>query len=239
VATPAGFDTPASLTSIASTVSTPPIYLSGYQRVGYQLQEPLGVGLSVAPPAPVEVTLSVDDPSIFLISADAQTVGSGSLVLPGSATIYLQGLAPGTATLTIEAPGYATTTAAIEVVPSGFRFGPSVPAAISTSTLAVNWQLAIEAEVNNPDIVNPLSRNRELRPGVTIDVPVTSSDPAVAAVIGSPVAATGPFVPLQVEVDPLSEGVATVQIVQPPGFSTPAGRTQTVATVDAPGISFS
>src|SRR5262249_49449517 len=124
--TPAGFDTPVNAnTQIVATVTAPAINLSGGANVGEDMQVTGSGSLGVAPPSPVDITLTIASGSIARISDSPTKLGSTSVSFLGvtnasSRTYYVQGLKTGSTQLTASAPGYADSTLTVTVDPSGF-----------------------------------------------------------------------------------------------------------------------
>ena len=100
--------------------------------VGRNLQQSVTVRLQNAPPAPVDLTLSVPAGAGVLLSSSATAAGVETLVIPAvadaaSRTVYVQGTAIGATVVTATAAGYGNATLAVNVTPSGFAFnGPAI-----------------------------------------------------------------------------------------------------------------
>ena len=241
IATPPGFSTPDTTGTVLGTerqaTITSPAIGCGVAPVGANLQRRISPGLLVDPPSPVDVTMTIADPSVAVVSRQQDQTGSGELVFDDVTTrslgqVYLQGISAGTTTLTLEAPGYSSCAETVEVVPSGLRFTSG--AAIPTSTFASN--LSVDLETFALIGFNP--QRQEVRGGFSTEAVVTSSDPSVAAVLG-PATVQLVFPPssrIAVEVDPLAEGTSTLAIVQPPGFVDPGFPTQRPITVTQPFV---
>lgn len=244
VVQPAGFETPASRSSLVATVFVPSLDLGGsatYRLVGYRLQQSWGVGLAEPPAEPVEIALTVDDPSVLLIAPNAYDApGASTLTLTGvtgfNAPFRVHGLVEGASTVVrAEAQGYEPAEVAIDVVGSGFRFRAPVPAG-TTTTLSNARVAALEPVMLHPQ--SALLSAKQLIPGETPLVEVVSSDPAVLEVLDSPVLVSNEVNP-QVSVAPAGAGTATVSIVQPPGFTPPPSATSFTLNVSAPSFSIS
>ena len=173
---------------------TPPITI-GNATIGKDLQTSLSGSLGLAAPAGgVVVTIRSLDPSKVLLAASATAAGSASItrtVNAGSsfiATFWVQALVGAeTAQIEATADGYATDTSTVTFQPSGFVLAAS---SFSTNTLAANTSVRVDAALLNPTTLRWVS-TQELRPGLTVNVSVTSSNPAVGAIVGSPVRLLG------------------------------------------------
>ncbi|HEX2042258.1 MAG TPA: PKD domain-containing protein, partial [Acidimicrobiales bacterium] len=111
--------------------------------VGVDLQEELSVFLESAPPSPVDVTISVGNPSLASVSRDRTAAGGPSVTFSGVTgtsvgRIYVQGRATGSTTLLAQAPGYNDRSRSLTVTPSGFRMAS---ASFETTTFSPNRTL--------------------------------------------------------------------------------------------------
>ncbi len=120
------------------------------QTLGRDLQVERRIALEAAPPAPgVDVTVTVADPSVALISTDPTAPGSASVTFPlvtstSTPFIYVQGLTLNQGTeLRITAPGYDQWITTVQVVESGFYI--STPSGDFTTTTAA-------ANTHRPDL---------------------------------------------------------------------------------------
>jgi hypothetical protein len=121
----------------------------------------------------------------------------------------------------------------VTVDPSGFIVNASN---ISTNTFAANTTVRIDASRLHPTTLNWVA-SQDLRGGLTVSVPVTSSNTAVGTIIGSPAVITGGNFSQNVAFDPAAQGTTSISIGTPVGFSTPSNFQSITATVDAPDIS--
>jgi hypothetical protein len=106
-------------------VPKPTIDVTDSPHVGEDLQQSITVALAVAPLTPTDITVSVASAGIAVVSDDAATLGTDTLVFPDVTTnqpltVLVQGIAFGTTALTVAADGYETHTDTIAVDPSGF-----------------------------------------------------------------------------------------------------------------------
>ena len=248
VTPPAGFSLPSSGQQITATVTAPDLLLttspsSGAQltsvTVGDDLQTAIGVYLTVTPPSPVDITVTVTGSGVA-ISADPNTLGGSSVTFTnvanaGLKALYVQGLTAGATveTLTAQAAGYNDDTAPVTVNPAGFVFSVG---SFSTTTFSTNTSVALRAVVLDPTTLAP-GATQQLRAGVDpVDVQMNSTVPSVGT-ITNPITfnpgsstASGSF-------DPLAAGITQLQIVTPPaGFSLPSSGQQITATVTAPDL---
>jgi hypothetical protein len=229
--------------STSVTVSQAPSIMMGNAVVGANLQLQHTVRLAETPPEPVDITVTIASGSAALISTSRTGLGSTSITFTGvantnSQTFWVQGLDEGAATsMTAQAAGYSDRTASVSVTGSGFLIWS--PGNFSTTTFSNNTTISILSW--RLDANGNIASNQELRAGMNVEVPVTSSDPAVGAITSSPLTFTGGGGSSRTtQFDPLTAGTALVSIAQPDGFTIPSnGNTQITATVTAPNITMS
>jgi len=236
---PPGFSTPANLrTQLTATVTAPDFNVSD-ATVGRNLQISRVLTLSSAPPAPMDITVTVDNPAVALVSASRTAAGSGNLTISGvstanAGTLYLQGVSEGTTQIHFTAPNYNEGVTTITVTPSGFYFYTND---FSTNVFAVNTNVQLRTAMLDPATMN-YAAQQELRGGYTTDVALTSSDenvgvfttPALTVTGGTGISYFAPF-------DPLTAGTTQLTLTQPAGFANPANlRNSITATVTAPDI---
>lgn len=217
IVTPAGFSTPSQFQSISATVSGAGINASSNVNTGQDLMTSSSFALSTAPASPVSVTVTSNAPSIATVSTSATTVGSSSIsfsnISSQTTTYYVQGISAGTATLTIQAPGYASATVTVTVYPSGFILSKS---SLSTS-VGTDTSVAISPAVLLPGTLDVYDV-QPLRPGLTVQVPITSSNTAVGTVV-SPVSVTGGTGTTTFHA--VAAGSTNLTLATPAGYSTP------------------
>jgi hypothetical protein len=240
VTQPPGFNVPANLNqSITATVTAPLINMAD-TTVGDDLQVNTFAALAVAPPVPTDVTFTVADPSVAVISTSATTPGGAGITLIGVTgpilgNINIQGLAQGITTITVEAAGYQTRVADVTVTPSGFAFFSST---LSTTTFSPDVGITMRSVRLSP-VTGNLAQEQRLRAGFTVDVSVTSSDTNVGT-MQSPFQYTGNVSRVVRLFDPLNAGSTDLDLAQPAGFEIPANAPQQiVVTVTAPAINAS
>ena len=228
---PAGFTAPTNGNqSIEAEVTAPDITLNDF-NVGEDLQDDHRVRLTQSPPNPVDITLNVTDPGVAVISADRTTVGSSQIVFSGvdsaaSQFFYVQGLSQGSTTITATAPGFNDASATLTVTDSGFYI--SSPSSISTTTFSNNTNVFIAGTRLNND--GSRSTAQEVRAGLTVEVPVASSNTSIGEITTSPVVFNaGDGVSQSTQFDPKAAGNTTVSVTQPTGFTAPTNGNQSIA----------
>jgi hypothetical protein len=141
---------------------------------------------------------------------------------------WVEGRAVGTTQFTAQAAGYDDGVLSVRVLPSGFVHAGQGDLRLSASAPPFDRQVipALLAQTTL-DFVE----SQPVRPGLTVQVTVTSSDPAVAGVLGVPISvshlSSGTY-----QVEPLSVGTAVLTIATPAGFDTPSERTEKTVIVD-------
>jgi hypothetical protein len=117
---PAGFSTPANLrTQLDVEVRLPNIIATDNVTVTVGQESTAGVRLEVAPPSPVNITVTSSAPAAVTVS-NVSGPGSGTTSFNGvnnttNRTLFIQGIAPGSAAITVSAPGYADDTIIVDV----------------------------------------------------------------------------------------------------------------------------
>src|SRR5262249_42621838 len=136
---PPGFSTPSNEQQITASVTAPNISI-GNVTVGRDLQTSVGISLTATPPSPVTVIVTSNAGSIATITKDHTLEGGTTLTFTNVTTtsvgtIFVQGRALGSTTLTVQAPGYNDGTGNVAVDPSGFYLNASN---ITTTTFSPN-----------------------------------------------------------------------------------------------------
>ncbi len=242
VVNPTGFSTSPQAQTDVATVTAPAIIVSG-QETGVHLENSLNVYLPVAPPTgnPVTVTLTSSNPGVVTLSSSPTAVGTASLTFTNVTsssvgTIYIQGQASGTSTLTQTAPGYTSGTSTLTVDPSGFTYYYNRPPFTTTTFSSLSQIPVYTASLQNGNLVN---LNLPISPGVApATVIVSDSAPSVgtissAALVFAPGDANHVF-----NFQPVSAGVATIAISTPAGYTAGTYTTGDI-TVTAPVITVS
>jgi HSP20 family molecular chaperone IbpA len=243
ISTPAGFSTPlpSSTQQITATVTAPPISLQTTSiTTGANLQVSTYAYLSQTPPSAETLTITSSNPSVAVVSKSATSAGAGSISYTGvsstaAMTYYIQGLATGTSTITVSAPGFSSATISVTVDPSGFVIYS--PGNFSTTTFSAATSITLAPAILTPGTLTVLGY-ASVNPGVSVNVPVTSSVTSVGTVT-SPVAYTTNGYLNSASFQPVNGGSTVISITEPNGFSTPSQSStmQVTATVTAPPIS--
>jgi hypothetical protein len=230
IATPAGFGTAPSRNQVPVTITAPNIVVVSNVTVGKNLQTNVSVNLSNTPPAAVALTLTSSSGAVATLSTSATVAGSSSLTVPNVSNtspinVYIQGMAIGSTTITIQAPGFNDATIQVNVVPSGFAFGQASVSA-TTSDVAV----FVSAYTLDP-VTQNIVTTQPLRGGFSATVPLSSSNSGVGTVpatvfLDTNIGTTSfPF-------HPVGSGSTTLTLGTPAGFATPSNRVQIPATVN-------
>ncbi len=245
VSQPGGFIAPTSFSgaysAITATVRPPEVRLVNAigtnldtWRVGQNLQDEVRVLLEVAPPEPIDVTVSITTPSLAAVSADRTAAGTASVTFTGvtstlAGTIRVQSLARGGTTMVGKAGGYADDVDQVEILPSGFAFFSS---SFSTPAAGANRTIELASYTLDPS-TNAIITTHELRGGMTVNVPVASSNPAVGVLTDAQVVFPGGVnARRSTQFDPISAGSTTLSFTQPAGFTNPfTSQLQITATV--------
>lgn len=245
VGTPTGFTTPANHVKLTATISAPTrtITINGNVTTGVRMESPVSIYLSAAPVTPLTVTVTSNNPAMATVSNAAATVGTTTTTFTNVTgtnvgTVYVQGQAKGSTTLTASATGYTSGSDNITIYPSGFTFYGYGD--FTTTTFSSASRIGVYPQLLDPATLAPVGYIQTLNPGVgTINVPVISSAPSVGTITTSPVVFTGQSDSMYASFQPVSAGSSTITLGTPSGFSTPSGRTSLIATVTAATISVS
>jgi hypothetical protein len=236
VATPSGFEASSNFRQITAIVTAPAIngFSGNALRVGEDLQDAVNISLSVAPPSPVDITITIASSAIARISDASTVLGGTTVVFSGVAnttqrTVFLQGLLQGTTQVTVSAPGYATSSQTITVDPSGFIINS--PSAINTTASAANTSIQITPARLAPGTFN-FAENEAVRAGVTVQVPVTSSNTAAGVIAVSPLTFGPNISSVNTQFDPVAAGTSILTVVAPAGFDASNNFRQITATVN-------
>jgi serine protease len=219
----------------ALEIPDPELVVDASARVGHDLQAELVFSLGITPAAPVDVTIEASDGDVALSDdpgePGAQSVVFADLADPADRTLYVQGLAQGgTTTLTLSAPGFAPATVDVSVDPSGFVLPTG---GLNLQTTAANADVTIQAARLDAATL-AFAVVQGLRPGLTVDVPVTSSNEAVGVLTADVVTFDASADSGSTAFDPLTAGTTEIALGTPAGFDTPSERQEITATVTAP-----
>jgi hypothetical protein len=209
--------------------------------LGRDLQTSLGVNPEVAFSGPTILTVVSSDPSSVLVSDSATSPGRAQITLTAQPnqqlpSYYIQSLKDnGSATVTISADGYQSSSTTVTMVPAAAVF------ANSTDTLDVFTgalqHLEVELSPLDPNTLKPSQFNfQPPRPGANIQVSITSSDNRILSPLVSSIQ-----MPVQgptfVDVRPLAVGTAILSLSTLPGEPAAASGRQIVFNVQTPHVS--
>jgi hypothetical protein len=152
VVQPSGFTVPNQYSSVKATVNQPGMNLFWSGTLGYHLQEGASLLLGAqAPSGGVQVTITSNNPSQLLVSADPTVAGSDHITFNIDAglrnkTFYFYGLASsGSPSFTITAAGYNSFTATEVLAPSAvlIAYGPQFLNQVTTNVSSGNLTLNV------------------------------------------------------------------------------------------------
>ncbi len=238
---------------IPVTVIMPGLSVTDQVAIGRDLQ--IGGTLSLGQTAPaggVEVTLTSNNPRELLLSRTANETGSASITLNipagGSTGLYrVQSLSEkGTATYTASAPGFVSRTATVYLTPSGVVIGFQPPDEAElfrkeaaeekhglTLSLSNSRSFPLTAYMVQLHPENHRGADitvQALRAGVSANIELKNSDPAVGAIVsrvqiqaGSPSAFA--------EFTALREGTTVLSVAAPAGFTEAKNATSLIVIV--------
>lgn len=241
---PAGFSQPSQGVHTVSANVTPAGLAPSNVTVGKNLQTFMNVRLnSPAPSEGLSLTITSNDPARVLLSTTSSGVGLATITLnlqqgrTSTPDFYVQGLADsGSATYSVTASGYGSANGTVTLTPSGFvLFGPFGPGAdFFTTNGAGNVNLTVYAAMldSNRNFVE----QQQIRGGLTETVSLTSSDPAVGAIVNTPLTFLGGQTTAEAQFDPLSGGITTLALVSPSQYAAPSQYSSLTATVKAPQL---
>ena len=236
-------------TTTTINIDSTEAYLEGFgQRVtealiGVDLQSYFRVKLGATPPLPIDIKVSVPTNSGVLLSKSGSIAGSDVVVFDdvtqsNSPAIYIQGTTIGDdVPLTIEITEgnsnntvpFAIDQVTVDVDPSGLYIRTSDYTTTSFSnnrSVAVATSLLYDSET--PDRDGEKLYDQNVRPGITLNVPMKTSDAAIASLESGSTSnisltslnANGNYG--STSVTPVSAGEATISIAgYPTGFSLP------------------
>ena len=206
--------------------------------VGRDLQAQITVTLDVAPPSPITVTVRTNAVGVATLSTNGTVAGGETVTFTNvtsttAGSFFVQGRSLGTTTLTGQAAGYDDGTGSVAVEPSGFIINS--PSVISTNTLAPNTAIQITPARLIPANLN-WAQNQAIRGGLSVEVPVTVSNPTVGVITISPVTLGPGATVATTAFNPEGVGTTTISLGTPAGFSQSSSFRQITATVGTPGI---
>lgn len=234
---PTGFTAPKAISTAGIAKVTAPSISVNDSLTAINLETYLSINLPQTPPNPLTVTVKSNGPLIAILSNGATVTGTDTLTFTNVSTtnvgtIYIQGLTEGATTLKVSAPGYTDGNANIKVDPSGFSFYYNNASSFTTSvgsspTQLVVYPVALVHGTLTPDTYNYLYVSPTAG---TVNVPITSSAPAVGTVVNPLVLAPGSDYGY-LTFTPVATGTSTLTIGTPSGFSVPTDYTTSTATV--------
>ena len=207
-------------------------------EVGKDLVGQGAIALSGPAVADTSVTLSIADPTKALLSPDTTSPGLSSITAiigrgGTSLNFYVYGLvAAGQTKVTASMAGQNIASGTVSLDAAGFYWS-----ADSSSVSVGNTQSGSFSILVGPlDASSMLPVNSQsLRPEFTGTLGITSSNPGVVSVVGSPI----PIASTSFQFNANSGGSATLTLVQPAGFGTPSVRQKLTMSVAAPQITLS
>jgi hypothetical protein len=235
VAGPAPFVTPSQGASITATVGTPGILITDGVTIGKNLAQQGVISLPATPSTDLTITLTVANGALAL-STNGTDSGSSTInvVIPAgtfTGTYFIYGLdSAGTATVSASAPGYATSTGTLTLVPSGLIiYGPNgLGSGIIVNaggTAAVNIStVQLDPSTGHVNGIQPLAGGR------TITASLSSSDtnigtvPATASIAGGTDTGAATFTAK-------AAGATILSVGAPAGYATSAQFTTITAQV--------
>ena len=247
VVQPSGFTGPTTGGQLTATVNSPTLTLNP-NVVGYNLQV-LGTGglTTAAPSGGLSVTITSSDPTKALLTTNATTVGSGSIVVtvPAGGTVlppfYIQGLvSSGSVTLTASASGYVGANANVILTPSGFVINsPNNGGSFTTTTLASATALQLTVWQLNSSLA-PVAQG-QIMAGQSPSVGVVSGTTASGTIQGSPVTfqpndSSDSGASFQPNSNCATPCTSVLSVTQPAGFSAPNPGAQITATVNQSAV---
>jgi hypothetical protein len=233
-------------TQITATVVAPSSNINSV-TTGVYMEAPTYIELGVAPQGTVGLNVLIaNSPSspgapVAAISTSPSVAGGAMLTLNATTStvgpIYVQGLAQGTAIITVTPAGeYASSTGTVTVDPSGFIISSGN---ITTTPTSSPTTVTVAPAVLTPGLLTFYSYG-QLSPGAgpyPYSLTVTSGDGTVGTISTSPVNLNAGDTSDNTTFVPVGAGSTTVTLgTQPTGFSTPSQPqyTQVTATVVAP-----
>lgn len=186
---PTGFTVPSGnpYTAFIATVAQPTFTLSnaGVYAPGVTTPVRLILPFTDTSTDGATVTVASGNGSLAVLSTDPDVLGSATLTLPGIhatlPTIYVQGLAAGSTTLTVSAPGYATNSSALNVTSGGVGFTSSSSISLNTSDAPYIVTLILNIGPGKSCYINAVTYCF-LNPGTTLQIPMTTYDPNILTI---------------------------------------------------------
>ncbi len=214
--------------------------------VGKNLQTTATITLpEAAPKGGLEISVTSDNPELLLLSTVPERAGSASITVrvpegrQTSREFYVQGLADrGTATYSVNAPGFSGSTAKVTLAPAGFAMKtPAKLGADSFSTTAGPFgrvKIYVYSVMLDPSF--NFVAEQPVAGGQTLSINVTSSNNAVGILSESLITIAGGFSAATTYFQPAAPGNTTLALNVPNGFLAAPKLGTVNAVVKAPGI---
>jgi hypothetical protein len=252
---PDGFTTPAQFSVVPAMVITPGMALTDDLALGYNLEAEGTVSLGEpAPAGGIVITLTSSDPSKLLLSRSRADVGSEKirLEIPAGgvrANYHIQALAAsGEVSYTGEAPGFRTRTGTVTLTPSGVVIGgpqgPPDEAELLVKEIAEGPHGFVTPLKAAPTVVtvytvqlDPKTHRgadltvQRVRAGAAIRAVLANSNPQVGTLESMELTIPGGSSSAVTHFVPACEGVTTVSLGLPHGYTKAANSTSLSVTV--------
>jgi hypothetical protein len=241
------------------TISGPTVSAPGTIVAGAGLQAGTNALLSSSNHNGVIVTVSSSNPSIVRLSPDGVTAGTGSILLPianGNVFVpyFVQGMenVTGSATITVNAPGFGTATHTVNVVPAGIEILSLDPNTSNLSPDDIDWYVQVGlpcpdnttlcaiqvVRAGGPAFIATITNSSETVARLRSDEPTaigqTVTKPIQPGIYYTQAVAGGTFYGLTF--DPLANGTTTVSVTGPTGVITMTSSGVRPITVTTPSI---
>ena len=237
IVTPAGFTTASPAQTLTATVTAPTMYTQN-PITGVKLQNSFYVSLPVSTPTPETVTVTSSNAAIATLSTSATTLGTATATFTttngSGSNIYVNGLSAGTATITVSAPGFTSSTGTITVYPSGFVLYYNGPP-FTTTTFSGATTIYVETATLNSNL-GYQNIGLPLSPGAAATINVTDSTPSVGTITPAVLGFVAGDSNHTFNFQPVSAGTTNLAISSPAGFTTPSNNQSGTVTVTAPVI---
>jgi trimeric autotransporter adhesin len=246
-AQPGGFSTPTDYQQITANVVAMLSASVGNVTTGVNIETPVGISLGTAPTSPgITVTVSITNGTGSAnVSGSSSAAGAAGVPVTFNnvtstsvGTVWVQGLTPGAATITVTpaaGSGYSSGMGTVTIDPSGFVI---TSGSFSTTTFSPPTTIDLQPAILNPDILTVYSYG-QLTPGIGQFTIELDGDDALVGNVTSPVTFNGGDTLDTSSFTPVGAGPDTLTLGPQPfaaGFSTPSQQqyTQITATVVAP-----
>jgi hypothetical protein len=241
---PTGFTAPSDNSNAIAVTVQPNGVIAGSLTVGYQLEDTTQVTLQGAATSNTTATITSNDPTKLLLSTDGVSAGQSSITLTIKAgfnrtpPFYVYALVnSGSATYTATVPGFGAANGTVNFAPSGFVLsGPfGLGADFSTTTGSPLSANGLEVQSYRLDSSGNINALEAVAGGLSVNVNITSSQPAIGTISGSPAVFSGGVSDVTAFFQPLTDGT-TLLSASASGFTTPAAGASLNAIVTTPRI---